>query len=111
MRQLDPKTSHLRARSLEPPLTSPPDEMSLLEAFGPLVREVEENIEMYFSDLASASDTISGECFDDDTHASFYVASREVISQGLKTQLEFLKDNAPHAFSILIRKAGLSLPC
>ncbi|MDQ8180991.1 hypothetical protein [Pelagicoccus sp. SDUM812005] len=86
-------------------------EERLLQAFAPLVREVEENIELYFSDLASASETISGECFDDDTHASFYVASREVIAQGLAIQLEFLRDNAPHAFSILLRKAGFAFPC
>ncbi len=75
-----------------------------------MVREVEENIELYFSDLAAVSDSISGECFDDDTHDNFYVASREVISQGLDCQLKFLRDNAPHAFAILLRKAGLSRP-
>lgn len=73
-----------------------------------MAREVEENIELYFSDLASASDTCSGEFFDDDTHASFYIASREVISQGLRAQLEFLRDNAPQAFAILVRRASLA---
>ncbi len=75
-----------------------------------MVREVEENVELYFSDLAAVTDSIAGDCFDEDTHANFYTASREVISQGLKAQLEFLRDNAPHAFAILLRKAGLSLP-
>lgn len=73
-----------------------------------MTREVEENVELYFSDLAAASDTYSGELFDDDTHASFYVASREVISQGLRSQLEFLRDNAPQAFAILVRRASLN---
>lgn len=85
------------------------DEDSLYRSFGPIAREVEENIELYFSELAAAADTYSGELFDDETHASFYVASREVISQGLRTQLEFLRDNAPQAFSLLVGRSSSGL--
>lgn len=81
------------------------DDVSLAQTFGPLTREIEENIELYFSELASAADTYSGELYDDETHASFYVASREVISQGLRNQLGFLRDNAPQAFALLVSRS------
>ncbi|EDY82845.1 hypothetical protein VDG1235_2468 [Verrucomicrobiia bacterium DG1235] len=77
--------------------------------FAPMAREVEENVEMYFDDLAAASETIAGECFDDETHSNFYLASKEVISQGLRVQLEFLRDNAPGAFALLLQKNGLAV--
>lgn len=80
------------------------DDESLFASFAPIAREVEENVELYFSDLAAASDTCTGEMFDEETHSSFYLASKEVISQGLRTQLEFLRDNAPQAFARLLRR-------
>lgn len=86
------------------------DEDRLVAVFLPLAREVEENVELYFADLAAASETIAGECFNDETHSNFYVASKEVISQGLGVQLAFLRDNAPNAFALLLRRAGLVLP-
>lgn len=100
----DPNTPFsAKSPSAEAALSSLDDE-SLLALFTPLTREVEENVELYFSELAAASDTYTGELFDDDTHSSFYLASKEVISQGLRTQLDFLRDNAPKAFAILVRR-------
>jgi hypothetical protein len=111
MRLPDPEYPQKIASSPAGDETDFDDEESFVKAFVPMAREVEENVELYFSDLASVSDSISGECFDDETHANFYVASREVISQGLKSQLEFLRDNAPRAFALLLRKAGFASSC
>jgi len=71
-------------------------------------REIEESVELFFMDLASASETYSGDFFNEDTHDSFYLAAREVNSQGLRIQLGFLKDNAPSVYEKLLGKAGLT---
>lgn len=72
------------------------------------IREIEESVELYFADLAVASETYSGDLFDDETHDNFYVASREVISQGTESQLAFLRDNAPFAYKKLTQRLGLN---
>lgn len=83
------------------------DDGHMLRAFAPIARKVEENIELYFLDLAAATENHAGDLFNDETHANFYVAAREVISQGLSCQLEFLRDNAPQAFALLLRESGV----
>lgn len=77
---------------------------AIFRSFG---RAIEESVELYFMDLASASETYSGGNFDDETHDSFYLAAREVNSLGLRVQLEFLKDNAPSVYSKFLDRAGL----
>lgn len=106
MSKLDAENSLLAKPRGSEALACFADDARLSESFGPIAREVEETIELYFSDLAAASDTYSGELFDDETHASFYLASREVISQGLRSQLEFLRDNAPRAFALLVGRSA-----
>lgn len=79
-----------------------------LEAiFCSLERQVEECVELFFMDLASASETCSGDYFNEDTHDSFYWAAREVNGLGTRTQLEFLRDNAPTDYQRMLRAAGL----
>lgn len=75
--------------------------------FRSLSRDVEESVELYFMDLASASETYSGDFFNDDTHESFYCAAREVNSLGVRSQLEFLRDNAPSDYRRMLGAAGL----
>lgn len=81
---------------------------SLCAVFASMSREVEESVELFFMDLASASETCSGDFFNEDTHDSFYLAAREVNAQGIRVQLEFLRDNAPSVYGKLLDKAGLS---
>ena len=78
---------------------------SIFQIFG---RQIEESVELFFMDLASASETCSGDYFNDDTHDSFYLASREVNRQGIRVQLEFLKDNAPSDYQRFLDAAGLN---
>lgn len=71
--------------------------------------KLENEIEDYFSKLAILSDTAQDEIYDDDTHDSFYTAAVEVISQGIRSQLEFLRDNAPGSYKYFLKEAGIRL--
>ncbi|MBK1878709.1 hypothetical protein [Pelagicoccus mobilis] len=83
------------------------EDENLTAIFRSFERQVEESVEFFFMDLASASETCSGDFFNDDTHDSFYLAAREVNSLGLRIQLEFLRDNAPSIYSKFLDMAGL----
>lgn len=83
------------------------DNDKLAAVFRRFERQVEESVELYFMDLASATDTYSGDLFNDETHESFYLAARAVNDQGLRTQLDFLRDNAPSVYRKLLQCANL----
>jgi len=84
------------------------EDANLEGIFRSFALQLEESVELYFMNLASASETYSGELFDDDTHDSFYLAAREVNRQGTRIQLEFLKDNAPSLYQDFLDLAGLA---